>query len=114
MNIQTKENHVLVAGFAQLPNGTSAFEVHKTIGCILIVDMNNDKIVAATFTFLQDLTNRFIANLVKGFSLQNIEEIIQEVESKFIVPPQKAVIQSIIAAKRNYYDHKNKNLQKNA
>ncbi|WP_048601759.1 DUF3870 domain-containing protein [Rubeoparvulum massiliense] len=104
MSIEIKDSYVLVAGFAQLPKGTPVFELQKTIGCILIVDTENDVVIHSTFTFLQPLTNHFIGALLQGKSLQKIDEIITEIENRFIVPPQKAVIQAMIAANKSYQE----------
>ncbi|UAC47467.1 DUF3870 domain-containing protein [Bacillus aquiflavi] len=105
--MEIKNSYILVAGFAQLPKGTPVFELQKTIGCVLVVDTETDSIIKATFTFLQDLTNEFISKLLKGKSLKKIEEVIQDIERKFIVPPQKAVIQALLMAKKNYEERKN-------
>ncbi|MFJ8257882.1 DUF3870 domain-containing protein [Peribacillus asahii] len=107
MSLEFKESYVLVAGFAQLPKGTPLFELQKTIGCILVIDTNNDTIVNATFTFLQQLTNNFISSLIQGKSLENIDDLILDIENKFLVPPQKAVIQALIAAKNRYQEKDN-------
>ncbi|MFP7299025.1 DUF3870 domain-containing protein [Neobacillus niacini] len=106
MSLEVKQNYVLVTGFAQLPKGTPVYEVQKTIGCILMVDTETDIIVEATFTFLQDLTNNFLGGILRGKSLRETEEIINELENRFIAPPQKAVIQGLISAKKNYYESK--------
>ena len=108
MSLEVKDNYVLVAGFAQLPKGTPLFELQKTIGCILVVDTENDTIINATFTFLQKLTNDFISALIRGKSLENIDDIILDIENRFIVPPQKAVIQALIQAKKKYQEKNNK------
>jgi hypothetical protein len=103
MEIEMKDSYVLVAGFAQLPKGTPVFEMQKTIGCILIVDTESDVIVDCTFTFIRELTNNFLAALIRGKSLkEDIDEIINLVNKRFIVPPKKAVIQSIISAYNRY------------
>ena len=104
MSLEVKDHYVLVAGFAQLPKGTPLFELQKTIGCILVIDTENDKIVNATFTFLQKLTNDFISSLIQGKSLNDIDDMILNIENKFIVPPQKAVIQALIEAKKKYQE----------
>ncbi|SIA93537.1 Uncharacterised protein [Mycobacteroides abscessus subsp. abscessus] len=106
VSIEVKEKHVLVAGFAQLPKGTPVFEVQKTIGCILMVDTETNVIEDATFTFIQDLTNEFASALLLGKSLDHTEEIIKDIEQKFIVPPQKAVIQALLSAKKSYLERK--------
>ncbi|MBK5502211.1 MULTISPECIES: DUF3870 domain-containing protein [unclassified Peribacillus] len=107
MSIEVKESYVLVAGFAQLPKGTPVFELQKTIGCILMVDTETDTIIKATFTFLQELTNEFVSELLRGKSLFNTDEIIVDIEKRFIVPPQKAVIQALLTAKKSYQERKN-------
>lgn len=114
MAIEVRERHVLVAGFAQLPKGTPVFEMQKTIGCILMVDTETNIIVRATFTFIQDLTNDFASALLEGKSLENTEEIIKGIEQKFIVPPQKAVIQALLSAKKSYQERKIFNKKENA
>lgn len=96
---------MLVAGFAQLPKGTTLYETYKTIGCVLIIDKENDRIEDASFTFLMGLTNEFITSLVKGKSVRNgIDAMIEEIEKRFSVPPQKTVIQSLRAAYQRYCD----------
>lgn len=107
MSLEMKDHYVLVAGFAQLPKGTPIFELQKTIGCILVIDPDNDTIIDATFTFLQELTNQFISSVIKGKSIEDIDSIIVDIENRFIVPPQKAVIQALIEAKKKYRE-KNK------
>lgn len=99
-------NQILVAGFAQLPKGTPAFETQKSIGCILVVDKDTAVIEKATFTFIKDLTNDFISSLITGYSLvDDIDEIINEMETRFLVPPQKAIAQSIISAKNRFAEN---------
>lgn len=106
MSLEVKDSYVLVAGFAQLPKGTPLFELQKAIGCILVIDSNNDTVIQSTFTFLQELTNDFINSLIQGRSLEDIDDIILDIENRFVVPPQKAVIQALITAKKKYQEKK--------
>lgn len=101
--MKKSDNQILVAGFAQLPKGTPVFEAQKSIGCILVVNKDTAVIEKATFTFIKDLTNEFISQLIIGYSLvDDIDQIIKEIEKKFLVPPQKAVAQSIISARNRF------------
>lgn len=94
---------VLVAGFAQFPKGTPVYELHKVIGCILIVDKNDEIIVDATFTFLMDTTRDFIKSLVCGQSIkEGIGPLIEKMERQINIPGQKALIQSFINAYERY------------
>ncbi len=103
MHQEQTTNCVLAAGFAQLPKGTTLYELQKIIGCVLIIDPETDIIQDVSFTFVMDLTNQFISDLIRGKSLSNgIEPIIREVESRFLVPPQRAIIQAIRSAYDRY------------
>jgi hypothetical protein len=101
-----KDSYVLVAGFAQLPKGTPVYELQKSIGCILVVDLESDMVVKATFTFIQPLTNEFVSSLITGHSLREIDSIVKSIEERFIVPPQKAVIQALLSARKIYAERK--------
>lgn len=102
-----KNNRLLVAGFAQLPKGTPLYEVQKTIACVLIIDTESDIIVKSSFSFIMDLTNDFISSLVEGKSVKNgIDEIVEEIEAYFHVPPQRAIIQSLRSAYDRYLEVK--------
>ncbi|TMW72535.1 DUF3870 domain-containing protein [Alteribacter natronophilus] len=101
------ENLVLSAGFAQFPKGTSLFETQRGLTCVLIIDPETDVIKDASFTFLMDVTNCFIVSLVKGKNVTDgIEEIVEVIEKRFIVPGQRAVIQAVYAAYERYWEAK--------
>lgn len=97
------QDTVLVAGFAQFPKGTPIYELHKVIGCILVIDKKQELIVDATFTFLMDTTRDFIKSLVCGKSVKDgIGSLIEEMESHLSFPGQKALIQAFINAYERY------------
>lgn len=99
---------ILVAGFAQLPKGTSIFEVQKLIGCILIVNTETNIIEKATFTFIKDLTNEFVASLIMGHSLvDDVDKITENIEKRLLIQPQKATLQAIHSARTRYLDDRN-------
>lgn len=104
-----KKNRILVAGFAQLPKGTTLHEIQKIIACVLIIDTENAIIERASFSFLMNVTNEFISSLVEGKSIENgIDHIVKDIEEYFHVPPQRAVIQSLRSAYDRYVEAKNK------
>lgn len=103
------KQHVLVAGFAQFPKGNPVHELYKVMGCILIIDVKDDIVVEATFTFVTDTPKNFLSSLIKGQSVKNgIAHIVKEVERRVHIPGQKAVIQSLIAAYERYCELKEK------
>jgi len=105
MNWGSNTKNVLVAGFAQLPKGTTLYEIQKVVGCVLVIDRDTQMIVDASFTFVMGVTNDFISSMVRGKSVENgIQEIVQDIEERFLVPPQRAIIQALRAAYERYCD----------
>ena len=105
MDWKSNPNCVLVAGFAQLPKGTTLYEVQKTIGCVLIIDKVTDRIEDVSFTFIMDLTNEFIVSLIRGKSVRDgLDPIIQEIEQRFHTAGQRSIIQSLRSAYEHYCD----------
>ncbi|OAT79328.1 DUF3870 domain-containing protein [Desulfotomaculum copahuensis] len=101
MQIDFPSNSVMVSGFAQLPKGTTLYEKYKVVGVVFVVDLNTSQIVDATFTFVADLTNKFLVSLVKGYYLnQGIDPLLAEVRKRCQLPSLGAVIQAI----RSCYD----------
>lgn len=96
---------VLTAGFAQMPKGTPLFEAYTMIGCVLIVDVEQEIIVDAGFTFLMEKTSEFLAELLRGLSIaKGSSEIQQIVTEHFLAPGQGAVLQAIRAAVDRYHE----------
>ncbi|BAQ08581.1 hypothetical protein OXB_0109 [Bacillus sp. OxB-1] len=107
MNQEKQNDQVLVAGFAQLPKGTPVFELQKVIGCVLVVDTQTHIIEKATFTFIQAITNEFLATIVEGRSIMDdLEVITKDMEKKLLIPPQKATIQSFVSARNRYLEER--------
>lgn len=103
MDWSTNPDCVLAAGFAQLPKGTTLYEVQKTVGCVLIINKKTEIIEDASFTFVMELTNQFISSMIRGKSIKNgIDPIAEEIQKRFLVPPQRAIIQAIRSAYDRY------------
>ncbi|WP_409271430.1 DUF3870 domain-containing protein [Neobacillus sp. SCS-31] len=113
MNKEIKDSYVFVAGFAQLPKGTPVFEMQKSIGCLLIVDTESDMIVDCDFTFIKEITNNFLSSQLRGQSIaQGADHLTGLIETRFLVPPQKAIMQAVVSAYTRYHEwKKNKNIQ---
>lgn len=63
------KNTVLTAGFAQIPKGTTLYEVSTMVGCVLIIDADDGVICDASFTFVMDKTSEFLVSLLVGKSV---------------------------------------------
>lgn len=98
---------VLTAGFAQIPKGTTLYEVSTMVGCVLIIDVENDVILDASFSFVMDKTSEFLVGLLLGKSVaEGMQEITQVVQERFLAPGQGAVLQAIRAAVERYHEKK--------
>ncbi len=105
MTSSAGKKRVLTAGFAQMPKGTPLYEAYAMIGCVLIIDVEQERIIDAGFTFLMEKTSEFLAELLRGVSIAGgIGEIQQLVTDHFLAPGQGAVLQAIRAAVDRYHE----------
>lgn len=103
-----RKNTVLTAGFAQIPKGTTLYEVSTIVGCVLIIDADHDLICDASFTFVMEKTSEFLVALLVGKSIASgMKEITPVVQERFLGPGQGAVLQAIRAAVDRYHEKKN-------
>jgi hypothetical protein len=101
------KNTVLITGMAQLPKGTTLSEQYKTITAVLVINVDTEIIENVEFTFIADLTNFYLASLVRGYNLKNgITPLIDILRSRLLIPAQGAVIQSIKSAWDRYKESK--------
>jgi hypothetical protein len=101
------KNTVLAAGFAQIPKGTTLYEVSTMVGCVLIIDADTEEICDAGFTFVMDKTSDFLTGLLRGKSIANgLGDITQVIQQRFLAPGQGAVLQAIRAAVDRYHEMK--------
>ncbi|MFY0542892.1 DUF3870 domain-containing protein [Brevibacillus sp. H7] len=99
------KNTVLAAGFAQIPKGTTLYEVSTMVGCVLIIDVENEEICDASFTFVMDKTSDYLAGLLRGKSIADgLGDIPQVIQERFLAPGQGAVLQAIRAAVDRYHE----------
>lgn len=107
MGAETTRHTVLTAGFAQIPKGTPLYEISTMVGCVLIIDVDNDQICDASFTFVMDKTSEFLVQLLVGKTVADgMQEITQVVQERFLAPGQGAVLQAIRAAVERYLEKK--------
>jgi hypothetical protein len=104
--MKTKDT-VLVTGFAQVPKGTTLYEIYKTIGVVLVINHKTEVIEDAEFTLLADLTNYYLSELVKGYDLkEGITPLLEKVKRHCLLPSQGAIIQAIRSAWDRYQESK--------
>ncbi|MBB6446224.1 DUF3870 domain-containing protein [Bacillus benzoevorans] len=100
-------NTVLIAGFAQLPKGTTQYEKYQSLAVVLVINVETEVIEDAEFTFIADLTNYYLTSLVRGYDLkQGINPLVEILRNRVLIPSQGAVIQSIKSAYDRYRESK--------
>jgi hypothetical protein len=96
-------NTVLITGFAQLPKGTAQYERYTSLSVALVINVETEIIEDVEFTFIADLTNYYLASLVRGYDLKKgINPLIEILRSRALIPSQGAVIQSLKSAWDRY------------
>ena len=97
------ENTMIVSGFSQLPKGTTLYETYKVIGVVIVVDTDTTEIIDANFTFVTDLTNRFLSSIIRGYYMnQGVEPLLAEIKRRCKMPSQGAIIQAIKSCYTRY------------
>lgn len=93
---------ILFSGYARLPEGTCGAEVVKTIGIIVVVDMNDSgRILDAECTLPTGVARKLIAELLIGQSLAaGPEKLVSQIAAVF----QDGSLRAVIAAVRTVYN----------
>lgn len=91
-------NKVLFSGYAKLPEGICGAEVIKTIGVVVVVDMDDDgRIIDAECTLPTGVARRLIAETLIGQSLgAGPERFVSQLANAF----QDSSLRAVIAAVR--------------
>lgn len=98
---------VMTAGFAEFPKDTTLHEVYRMIGCVMIVDKETEIIHDISFTFVMDISNQFLAGLLRGASVQNgLDEVKRRLKGSIQVPGQGAILYAIQQAYDRYCELK--------
>ncbi|MDR7868081.1 MAG: DUF3870 domain-containing protein [Sporomusaceae bacterium] len=95
-------NKILFSAYARLPEGTCGAEVVKTIGIVVVVDINDGgRIIDAECTLPTGVARKLIAELLIGRSLAaNPEQLVSQIAAVF----QDSSLRAVIAAVRTLYN----------
>ncbi len=95
-------NKILFSAYARLPEGTCGAEVVKTIGVVVVVDINDGgRILDAECTLPTGVARKLIAELLIGRSLAaGQEQLVSQIAAVF----QDSSLRAVIAAVRTLYN----------
>ncbi|WP_134702784.1 DUF3870 domain-containing protein [Ammoniphilus sp. YIM 78166] len=101
------QDTILVTGFAQVPKGTTLYEIYKTMAVAMVINLKTEVIEDAEFTCTTDLMNYYLSDLVKGYDLkQGINPLLDTVKKHCIIPSQGALVQALRSAWDRYQESK--------
>ena len=96
-----KAREVLFSGYAKLPTGITASEMYRVIGIIVLIDMEEEKIIDADCTLATGLARRTVIGLLNG---QSIKDGVGDIATKVDEVYQGSAKKAVITALRIIYD----------
>ncbi len=100
-------NKILFSGYARLPEGTCGAEVVKTIGIVVVVDMNDGgRVLDAECTLPTGVARKLIAEILIGRSLAaGPEQLVSQIAAVFQDSSLRAVIAAVRTVCHRYASH---------
>lgn len=105
---EEEENYVLFVGYAKLPEGITASELHKVITLVMVIDVQTGFIVRTDCSLATALSRTAVDRLLSGYNMNDGLNALQErVNAKY----QGSAKKSIITALRIIFDKYNSYVQ---
>lgn len=83
------------------------YEQFKSITVLLEIDTETEEIVDCAFTVLTPLTNRFMRELIVGYSLRmGLDPLLEVLREHVLLNSQRAMIKALQAAYDRYRTHR--------
>ncbi len=87
---------VLFSGYARLPSGTVAAELHGIMGLVILVDIKDGAIVDVECTLSTRLAEKFIASILVGKRLtSDPADLIEAINDVYQGAAKKAIVTSL-------------------
>ncbi len=100
------DNVIVFGGNAKPPQGIPIFEAYRLIGCIIYVDKTTHCIVDASFTTVNELTNRILKHLLIGHDLKTgIASVTSKIEDRLHLVAKKAFVKAVESCYQRYIDY---------
>lgn len=93
VEVGARDDHILVSGYALLPQTTRAGNVAQTLAVVALVDPTNHRVTEASTTLATPLANTFVCERLIGTDLMNeTSEFVEYLAAHYLGHAQKAVI----------------------
>lgn len=107
------KNTIYVTGISKSNNMDPITKMYSSFFVGLILDKNTDIILDITCNAISDITNDFIKTILVGKNLvKDLNEIILEIDERFLGTAQKALIVALKDCFNKYSVYKQKNNNK--
>ncbi|MDR0813523.1 MAG: DUF3870 domain-containing protein [Oscillospiraceae bacterium] len=104
---EKKRGTVLISGYAKLPAHITSEEVYKTLVTVVLVDFESGLISAGECSVITDLSKDFIADLLRGYNLNDgPDKLMAQLELSYFGQAKKAIETSLRAIFAKYEDLK--------
>ncbi|MBE3596031.1 MAG: DUF3870 domain-containing protein [Hydrogenibacillus sp.] len=87
---------LFLAGHAKLPQGMAAKSVYETLTITVEIDRQYGVIIETSCTLATEHGRRYVAELLRGYSLQNgIEPLLAHVRAHYLGKAQNAILAAL-------------------
>lgn len=99
---------VIFSAYAKLPAGITAYEAHKVIGVIVVIDVHTGKVLQAECTLATRVASDFIAQLLVGYNFNDgLEDLYNTIDKHHQGSSKKAVLTAVRMLYDKYISYKN-------
>jgi len=103
---------IIFAGFSRLPENVTSKYVYGFFGLEVEVDMDREIIIDASCTLLPSLGKKLLLGLLIGNSMNNLEEVAEEVKERYQSTCQRAIIAALEQINKKYNSFKKRLISK--
>jgi hypothetical protein len=86
---------IFVTGYAKLPQGITAAELYSVIAIGLVVNIENGQIAEADCSLVTETGRRFVKQIIEGRNINDLDDIVEEIRSKYFGNAKKAIISAL-------------------
>ena len=99
---------VIFSAYAKLPVGITAYEAHKVIGVIVVIDVHTGIVLQAECTLATKVANDFMAQLLIGYNFDTgLEPLYNMIDKHHQGSSKKAVLTAVRMLYDKYISYKN-------
>jgi hypothetical protein len=95
-------DEIIITGYAKLPSNITARKLYEVIAVALLVNTHTGVIVEADCTLSTNLAKNFTNDMLRGRSLNNMEDIEYTIDTAYFGSAKKAIKTAVQNCKKRY------------